>query len=141
MVRNVITIQMEGIEKEEDVGVRTAAVNLLVHIALTQKSEVVPDILTLLENVSLHFDHQSISLVMEAARMLPLYSLETIQRRCFPNPSLCPFLLPITNYRDEFFYVLPWIKSYSIITHFYRTSPTLHFLQDYMSQEVHSGTN
>lgn len=51
MVRNVITIQMEGIQKEEDVGVRTAAVNLLVHIALTQKSEVVPDILVLLENV------------------------------------------------------------------------------------------
>ncbi|XP_045114580.1 tuberin-like isoform X4 [Portunus trituberculatus] len=51
MVRNVITIQMEGIEKEEDVGVRTAAVNLLVHIALTQKSEVVPDILNLLENI------------------------------------------------------------------------------------------
>lgn len=51
MVRNVITIQMESIEKEEDVGVRTAAVNLLVHIALTQKSEVVPDILNLLESV------------------------------------------------------------------------------------------
>ncbi|XP_050694251.1 tuberin-like isoform X2 [Eriocheir sinensis] len=51
MVRNVITIQMEGIQKEEDVGVRTAAVNLLVHIALTQKSEVVPDILVLLENI------------------------------------------------------------------------------------------
>lgn len=47
----MITIQMEGIQKEEDVGVRTAAVNLLVHIALTQKSEVVPDILVLLENV------------------------------------------------------------------------------------------
>ena len=51
MVRYVITIQMESIEKEEDVGVRTAAVNLLVHIALTQKSEVVPDILNLLESV------------------------------------------------------------------------------------------
>lgn len=51
MVRNVITIQMEGIQKEEDVGVRTAAVNLLVHIAVTQKSDVVPDILVLLENV------------------------------------------------------------------------------------------
>ncbi|KAG0720159.1 Tuberin [Chionoecetes opilio] len=51
VVRNVISIQMEGIEKEEDVGVRTAAVNLLVHIALTQKSEVVPDVLTLLENI------------------------------------------------------------------------------------------
>lgn len=51
MVRNVVTIQMEGIEKERNVGVRTAAVNLLVHIAVTQRSSVVPDILSLLEKI------------------------------------------------------------------------------------------
>ncbi|XP_069184781.1 tuberin [Procambarus clarkii] len=51
MIRNVICIQMEGIEAERDVGVRTAAVNLLVHIALTQRSYVVPDILNLLEKI------------------------------------------------------------------------------------------
>lgn len=55
MVRNVITIQMEGIETEQNVGVRTAAVNLLVHIAITQKSSVVPDILNMLEKVSTFF--------------------------------------------------------------------------------------
>lgn len=59
MVRNVITIQMEGIEKEEDVGVRTAAVNLLVHIALTQKSEEVLDILTLLDHIVMAPYHRS----------------------------------------------------------------------------------
>ncbi|KAK8725684.1 hypothetical protein OTU49_010691, partial [Cherax quadricarinatus] len=51
MVRNVIAIQMVGIEAEQDVGVRTAAVNLLVHIAMTQNSVVVPDILTMLEKI------------------------------------------------------------------------------------------
>ncbi|XP_071526636.1 tuberin-like [Panulirus ornatus] len=51
MVRNVITLQMEGIEAEQNVGVRTAAVNLLVHIAITQKSFVVPDILRMLEKI------------------------------------------------------------------------------------------
>ncbi|KAK7072998.1 hypothetical protein SK128_006156, partial [Halocaridina rubra] len=51
MVRNVVTIQMEGIELEKNVGVRTAAVNLLVHIALTQKSSVVPEILSMLEKI------------------------------------------------------------------------------------------
>ncbi|XP_069978306.1 tuberin isoform X7 [Penaeus vannamei] len=51
MVRNVVTIQMEGIETERNVGVRTAAVNLLVHIAITQKSSVVPDILNMLEKI------------------------------------------------------------------------------------------
>lgn len=55
MVRNVVTIQMEGIEAERNVGVRTAAVNLLVHIAITQKSSVVPDILNMLEKVSISF--------------------------------------------------------------------------------------
>lgn len=53
MVRNVVTIQMEGIETEQDVGVRTAAVNLLVHIVMTQKSLVVPDLLSMLEKVIL----------------------------------------------------------------------------------------
>lgn len=46
-----MTIQMEGIETEQDVGVRTAAVNLLVHIVMTQKSLVVPDLLSMLEKV------------------------------------------------------------------------------------------
>lgn len=55
MVRNVVTIQMEGIEAEQNVGVRTAAVNLLVHIAITQKSCVVPDILHMLEKVNLGY--------------------------------------------------------------------------------------
>lgn len=55
MVRNVVTIQMEGIETERNVGVRTAAVNLLVHIAITQKSSVVPDILNMLEKVRTSF--------------------------------------------------------------------------------------
>lgn len=48
-----MTIQMEGIETEQDVGVRTAAVNLLVHIVMTQKSLVVPDLLNMLEKVIL----------------------------------------------------------------------------------------
>ncbi|XP_042230186.1 tuberin-like isoform X2 [Homarus americanus] len=51
MIRSVVTIQMDGIEAECDVGVRTAAVNLLVHIALTQKSSVVTDLLGMLEKV------------------------------------------------------------------------------------------
>ncbi|KAK4309742.1 hypothetical protein Pmani_018669 [Petrolisthes manimaculis] len=53
MVRNVVTIQMEGIETEQNVGVRTAAVNLLVHIIMTQKSLVVPDLLSMLEKIVL----------------------------------------------------------------------------------------
>lgn len=52
MVRNVVTIQLEGIEKESNVGVRTAAVNLLVHIAYTQNSFVVSDVLNMLEKVN-----------------------------------------------------------------------------------------
>ena len=52
-----MTIQMEGIESETNVGVRTAAVNLLVHIAMTQKSSVVPDILSMLEKVFVIFSH------------------------------------------------------------------------------------
>lgn len=45
--------QLEGVEKETDVGVRTAAVNLLIRIAVTQKSDIVLDILGELEKVQI----------------------------------------------------------------------------------------
>ncbi|XP_071526616.1 tuberin-like isoform X3 [Panulirus ornatus] len=51
IVKTVVLIHLEGVEKETDVRVRTAVVNLLIQIADTQESEIVLDVLSILEKV------------------------------------------------------------------------------------------